>query len=366
MGIDMPTNLNTFSNAWSRVKLAGRILLGGSHPKLSSASTSGANYSRTATGREIPAITLEEVAEAKAFFSMDKFFIFGHARSGTTLLTRLTRIHPQVHCNYQAHFFTRPPLLQSLVDDPEVGAWLARKSNRWNHGRDLSPIVLRVVSDFIMEREARQIGKQVVGDKSPNSLLDGEAVKLLVKVYPDARLVFIVRDGRDAALSHRFQAFIDNPQNLSPGDARIRADFIARPEPYLTGNSSIFSEKGLRQAAEGWVHNVLDTDEVARELLGSRYFVLRYEDLLLHPWEEMSKLWSFLGVDPELPGLQEALLSELLQNPDADWQMQKANDIAAALQKGKRGSWREMFTPRDRQVYHAIAGDTLTAWGYEL
>ncbi len=65
----------------------------------------------------IPAITPQEVAEAKIFFPMDKFFIFGHARSGTTLLARLIRLHPEVHCNYQAHFFTRPPLLQSLVSD---------------------------------------------------------------------------------------------------------------------------------------------------------------------------------------------------------------------------------------------------------
>ena len=37
----------------------------------------------------IPAITAEEVAEIKQFFPREKFFIFGHARSGTTLLMRL-------------------------------------------------------------------------------------------------------------------------------------------------------------------------------------------------------------------------------------------------------------------------------------
>ena len=64
----------------------------------------------------IPAITPEEVAEIKQFFPREKFFIFGHARSGTTLLMRLVRLHPEVHCDYQAHFFTRRPLLKSLVD----------------------------------------------------------------------------------------------------------------------------------------------------------------------------------------------------------------------------------------------------------
>ncbi len=45
--------------------------------------------------REIPPITAEEVAEAHSIFPTEKFFIFGHARSGTTLLTRLIRLHPQ-------------------------------------------------------------------------------------------------------------------------------------------------------------------------------------------------------------------------------------------------------------------------------
>jgi hypothetical protein len=313
----------------------------------------------------IPTITPEEVAEAKLFFPMEKFFIFGHARSGTTLLTRLVRAHPDVHCNYQAHFFTRPPLLQSLVSDPEIAAWLARRSNRWNHGHDLSPVVLRAVSDFIMERDARREGKRVVGDKSPNSLLDGEAVKLLVKVYPDARLVFIVRDGRDAAISHRFQAFIDNPQGLLKEDLRIQQDFAKNPEAYLSGQRSLFTARGIRQAAEGWMRNVVETHQTAQELLLGHYHSLRYEDLLQHPLEEMTRLWFFLGVDPAAPAATKTLEAELTQNPDADWQLKKAGDIARAIQKGKAGSWQEILTRRDKQVFDEIAGTTLQAWGYD-
>lgn len=319
--------------------------------------------------REIPAITLEEVAEAKVFFPMGKFFIFGHARSGTTLLTRLIRVHPQVHCNYQGHFFSRAPLLEALVQDEEVSAWLARRSNRWNRGRDLSPLVLRAAADFIMERDARRAGKwspgNLVGDKSPNSLMDGEAVRKLVKVYPEARLIFIVRDGRDAAVSHRFQAFIDREGHLLAEDIRIRQAFASDATPFLSGQRSIFTEKGLRQAAEGWRHNVNDTHQVASQILEGRYLHLRYEDLLAHPWEEMRRLWAFLGADVSTPGLREALQAELEQNPDADWQQQKASEIARALTKGQRGTWRELFTPRDRQIFKQVAGDTLIAWGYE-
>jgi hypothetical protein len=341
-------------NFIKRIKIAGRILVKG-----------GVSSGRK---RDVPAITLEEIAEAKAFFPLEKFFIFGHARSGTTLLTRLIRLHPQIHCNYQAHFFTRAPLLEALVSDEEVGAWLSRRSNRWNQGRDLSPLVMRAASDFIMERDARRVGKSgpgcLVGDKSPNSLLDGEAVRLLVKVYPDARLIFIIRDGRDAVISHRFQAFVDNPQGLAPEDQRLREDFARNPEPYQNGQRSIFSEKILRQEARGWVRNVVETDRVARDLLGEQYIHLRYEDLLQQPHEEMRRLWEFLGVDPTTSGLHTALDVEMQQNPDADWQQQKAGEIAGALQKGKRGSWREIFTRCDREIFNAVAGETLIAWGY--
>lgn len=352
---------NFWSRVSSRLALTGRVLLHGGRA-VGPQKTAG----RGAGRGPIPAITPEEIAEARLFFNRPKFFIFGHARSGTTLLVRLIRLHPEVHCNYQAHFFTRPPLLEALVDDPQIESWLARRSNRWNGGRDLSPLVLRAVADFVMEREAERLGKKIVGDKSPSSLLDGEAVRKMHKVYPDAHLVYIVRDGRDTALSHRFQTFIDGVQHLSAEDLTIRDEFALDPEPYLRGEKSVFTENGIRTAAESWVRNVTETDALGRSLYGERYLSLRYEDLLNDPFGQMSRLWGALGADLQAPGLQEALERELQSNPDADWQREKAGEIADPLQKGKRGSWRQMFTGRDRGVYEAIAGETLQSWGYRL
>lgn len=319
----------------------------------------------TYRSQEIPAITREEVAEVKSFFPMDKFFIYGHARSGTTVLTRLIRLHPNVHCNYQAHFFSRPPFLTSLVADEEVATWLTRKSNRWNRGGDLSPVVMRAAADFIMERDARKEGKNIVGDKSPNSLLNGKAVQMMHKVYPDAKLIYIVRDGRDAVISHRFQAFIDLPQHLSTEDQDILNEFAKDPEPFLNGERSIFTERGIRQAAGGWIKNVIETDQLGAELYQEQYTSLRYEDLIERPWEEMSRLWSFLKVNASLPGLKVKVFGEMKQNPDAEWQQGKAGAIVSSIKKGKHGSWKKIFTPRDRDIFQQVAGDTLIKWGYD-
>jgi hypothetical protein len=315
--------------------------------------------------REVPPIQAEDLPEVKAFFPMEKFFIFGHARSGTTLLTRLVRLHPEVHCNYQAHFFTRQPLLESLVSAPETGEWLARRSNRWNRGQDLSPLVLRAAADFILERDARREGKRIVGDKSPNSLLEEESVRLMHKVYPDARLILIVRDGRDVAVSHRFQQFIDASQHLGSEDLRIREEFTRQPGPYLAGQQSIFTSRSLRAEAAGWARNVTQTDREARRLYGERYLHLRYEDLLESPLATLERIWDFLGAGPVSPELARVVAAELERNPDADWQKQKAGELVSPLEKGKRGSWQGLFTPADRQVFKDLAGQALVAWGYE-
>lgn len=313
--------------------------------------------------REIPAISSDDLAEIKQFFPMPKFFIFGHARSGTTLLARLVRVHPDVHCNWQAHFFTRPPLLSGILVDKKFEAWLARPSNRWNRGRDLSPVALRAMSDYILERDAIREGKSVVGDKSPNVILGGQAVREMYRIYPDASLIYIVRDGRDTLVSHRFQKFIDGPQFLNRTDLKIRDAFACNPEDFLLGNRSVFTPESLRSMARSWADNVTDTDQLGHQLYGERYFSLRYEDLLARPYEMLSKVWTFLGVNPET--LEPRVTEEMAQNPDAVWQSEKAPELASALEKGRRGSWEQLFTEKDKKTFKAIANPVLMSWGYE-
>jgi len=313
--------------------------------------------------RQIPPITLEEVAEVKAFFPMEKYFIFGHARSGTTLLVRLIRLHPEVHCNYQAHFFTRDPLLSGVLSDQEFESWFSRPSNRWNRGKDMSAVALRAMADFILERDARQEGKTIVGDKSPNVILNGKAVSEMHTFYPDGRLIYIVRDGRDTLVSHLFQNFINAAHYLPKNQLALRDEFARNPEPFMRGEKSIFTEETIRRMASGWVKNVRETDRLGREIYQDRYHALRYEDMLRAPHETMQQVWAFLGATPM--DLTDEVSAEMTQNPDAAYQKEVANDLVKNLDKGKRGSWRELFTERDKRIFKEIAGETLIAWCYE-
>src|SRR5687767_12798895 len=267
----------------SRFKSAARILLKGDPKK----------KKRDLT----PDITSEEIAEIKQFFPREKFFIFGHARSGTTLLMRLLRLHPEVHCNYQAHFFTRQPLLKSLVDSPEAEEWLKRKSNRWNQGHDLSPLVLRAAADFIMERDAAKEGKMIVGDKSPSSTIHGQAVRDMHAVYPDAKLIYTVRDGRDVLISERFRNLVEESRFLKAEDKRIVEELRKDQSQFTNGTRSIFTDAFIERVAKGWVRNLQQMEDEGKRSYGKNYFSLRYEDLLAHPFDEMTKLWNFLGAE---------------------------------------------------------------------
>jgi len=335
----------------NRLKPAAKILLRGE--------------SKKKNRNPIPAITPEEVAEARLFFPRDKFFIFGHARSGTTLLTRLARLHPEVHCNYQAHFFTRKPLLRSLVDSLEAEEWLTRKSNRWNNGRDLSPLVLRATADFIMEREALREGKKIVGDKSPSSTIHGQAVRDLHAVYPDAKLIYIVRDGRDVLISERFRNFIEESKFLTREDKRILEELRKDPTPFMNGTRSIFTESFIRRVAKGWVANLQETEDEGRRLFGKNYFGMRYEDLLAKPFDEMSKFWKFLRVKKIDKSLVKKIKTEMSTNLDEEWQAKRNEDIASFLPKGHAGNWSKLFTARDKKLFKDIAGEMLKKWKYE-
>lgn len=311
-----------------------------------------------------PSISSEDLADIKKFFKREKFFIFGHARSGTTLLARLIRLHPEVHCNWQAHFFTRAPFLNSLVNSLEAEEWLTRKSNRWNHGRDLSPLLLRGAADLILERDAEAAGKRIVGDKSPSSLIHGQAVRDLQKIYPDCTLIYIIRDGRDVLISERFRNFIEGSKYLTKEDKSIIADLKKDQTPFIDGTRSIFTDDFIKRATKGWVDNISETVLEGNKLFPERFVTLKYEDLLQQPFAEMEKVWLALGVGVD-PALEKEVQAEISSNPDEKWQAEKDDSISSFLPKGKAGNWKNMFTKNDQAIFKKIAGKTLIEWDYE-
>lgn len=333
----------------SRLKLSAKILLRGEPHRIT----------------PIPDITAEEVAEAQIFFPMRKFFLTGYSRSGTTLLARLIRLHPDVHCDWQGHFFTRPPLIRSIVDAPSLEAWFTHKSFHWNRGSDPSAVLIRTCSDFLLEREARRMGKHIVGDKSPNTYLGGKCIENIHQIYPDAYIINIVRDGRDAILSHQMRRYIEKHALLSPEEKVIQQKLKRQADQYFDSGASLFASSSFIENVQAWANNVNETEDKGLSLYPGHYLRVHYEALLHDPLEVLGQIWAFLKSHVDADAIMPIVEREMKANPDASWQKQNNPEIAKLFTKGVSGGWQTYFTPTDRKRFKEIAGETLIRFGYE-
>ncbi|MBF8260592.1 MAG: sulfotransferase [candidate division NC10 bacterium] len=317
---------------------------------------------RLGDGSDLGRISPEDLEDVRRRFPLPKFFILGHARSGTSYLARLIRLHRRVHCEWQTQFFSdRGPIPYFTASS--FRHWLRHPSNKWVAGWDPTPVLLRVSLDTILEREARKIGKDIVGDKSPNE--NGHvAIRWLSAVYPDASLVYIVRDGRDTILSKRIQVFIDQPQTLGRRDRRVRRDFMENPAAFLHGARSIFTSNWLQDAARRWAEAVQASVRAGRELYGERFELVRYENLLQDPYPAMRRLWRFLGADADDADLESSVREQAQQNPEAEWHRVSGSALVRDLPRGVHGGWRTVFTTADQAAFERIAGAVLEAFDY--
>lgn len=313
---------------------------------------------------DLQPILEEDLKAIRQVYGRPKFFILGHARSGTTLLARLVRLHPDIHCNWQLQYFShRGPI--PLLCSEHFHNWISHGSSRWSSNAQQIPATLRLICDYLMERDAEELGKEIVGDKSPND--NGvEALIWLRAIYPDAKVVYIIRDGRDTILSKRIQAFIDQPQWLAREDRRIREALISNPEPFLNKERSIFSETWLEEAASKWVRDVEECVHEGKGRFNENFLVVKYEELIDAANDVLSEIWMFLDASRIPKTLKEQISAEIGRNPAADWHDQQRFQFLERLPRGVHGAWREVFTNRDIELFEEIAGTELKKWGYAL
>jgi hypothetical protein len=205
----------------------------------------------------------------------------------------------------------------------------------------------------------------IVGDKSPSSKIHGQAVRDLHAVYPDAKLIYIVRDGRDVLISERFRNLVEESKFLKVEDERVIEELRKDQTSFTNGTRSIFTEAVIRRVGKGWATNVREIEEEGKRLFGDHYCGLRYEDMLEHPFEELTRLWKFLGVKKIDESLGEKIKAEMESNPDEEWQAKRNEGIASFLPKGQAGNWERLFTARDKSLFKEVAGEMLIKWNYE-
>src|SRR5215216_6948263 len=224
----------------------------------------------------------------------EPFFIVGNDRSGTTMLRLIVDRGPDAAV---------PPESMFLTDF--AGAFDAGAP---------------------CEAYAALHGKPRWGDKTPHYV---HHVDHLLGLWPGARFVVLVRDGRDVALSLRRLPF-------GPNNAWAAAQWWAR---------------GVRAGTR------------AQDDHPDAVLTVRYEDLAAAPQEEVRRLCAFLGLgyDDDMLALEHVDPARIV--PDqAAW----FPTLFDGINTSAVGRWRREMSRRDRRIFAALAGAELEQLGYEV
>ncbi len=326
-----------------------------------------------------------EAAEHPRGFSgrgMPVFFILGRGRSGTTWLRTLLNSHPEIMCWGEGRFFERsfmredfeqleleniPPssLYRAILESRHLRSWIDRSV--WARGEETERHLInltRLTIDYFLAEQLSRTNKRVVGDKTP--FVSAEVVEEISAIYPEARVIHIIRDGRDVAVSliHHMWNHAKNEggiYDLSPEELEKRRAY--REGSLVPPAESLFTRERLTRIATDWSTEVGKAIQDGPALLGGNYAEVRYEDLLEKPVEEARRLLTFLNVDRSEQTVKRCVKKAgFEQNTN---RKQGQEDSSSRSRKGVAGDWAEAFTEEDKRVFKEIAGDLLVELGYE-
>lgn len=311
------------------------------------------------------------------------FFLVGHGRSGTTWLQSILDSHPEILCQGEGWVFNRnyrredfrelnphlkvSSLYNAILTSEYLRLWIERSI--WGKGTSVEEHLDNLTNlsvNYFLTRKLRGTGKRIVGDKTASPGI--ETLEEIPKVCPEAKVVNIVRDGRDVAVS--VAHFLWNHAMHEEGgiyeldyeEIQKREEY--RKDPSSFAGKSLFSEKRLAEIAAGWHSEVSQATERGPALLGDNYLEARYENLLTQPETEVRRIVGFLGAsdgEQEVRECVEATGFEQLSSREAG----EEDSSSVRFRKGVAGDWKNVFTERDKQIFKEHAGDTLVSLGYE-
>jgi hypothetical protein len=285
--------------------------------------------------------------ETKAYLGCDPYlFIVGCARSGTTLVHRIVDAHPHITITPEMHWITRQFQSPNALVIPEVVSGLTRHKRFAQFGipREefeglLGPgeaIPYPTFLGRLFGLYGRINDKPLVGNKTPAYV---RSIPTFHALWPEARFVHIIRDGRDVCLSV-----------LNWKKAERTAGRYASWEEDPVSTTALWWERKVRKARED-----------GASLGPGLYHETLYEDLVDDPERECERLCGFLGVPYDDAMIRFAEGKTRTDLPNARKTPKKAwLPITSGLRK-----WRTEMPAKDVERFEAAAGDLLEELGYE-
>ncbi|HPS63918.1 MAG TPA: sulfotransferase [Bacteroidales bacterium] len=285
------------------------------------------------------------------------FFILGRPRSGTTLLKTLFDAHPNVKIPPELPIFL--PLYQkfrrvkrwdrehilSFVDHvfaPNVFNTRKIENLRIDRERFTADLLAMenqcTIQDLLIKLNEHTFSVfpkediRLVGDKNP---VYSVYMRRLIRIFPKAWFVCIVRDYRD-----NFVSLKNLEQNLM--EAPVLTLQIARWK-YVTRLFLKFQDK-----------------------YPERFYLVRYEDLVMKPEETVRELCAFLSIPYHPEVFEFHRKKEEVMEAFSDARIAAIHkSLMDPVNTGRMGLWQKQLTDLEVRIADQIAGHTADIMGYE-
>lgn len=287
-------------------------------------------------------------------------FVVGNPRSGTTMFRLILAVHSKINIPPESDLIAKlypkygpissfkPEQLHEMMNDIMGKAAIINLEEQWqvslsdfaeqieqHAGKSYAQVCASLYRHYAQAKGAGE--KEYWGDKN-NAY--GNYIDVLTTLYPEAKFVHIVRDGR-AVLSSYQQLDIDKTQKYAP-----------------------ILPKDAVSIARGWVDMVGRIDRHLRKYAPGRYIVVRYEDILEDFDCSINSVCQFLevGYESSMAQFHQANIKYKMEPKAYSWK----ENTRKPLDRSKASAWKQKINESDISQFEAIAGDKLQQYGYEV
>lgn len=281
-------------------------------------------------------------------------FVIGSPRSGTTLMRLILTCHSHVvippECGFllwlrskYGDFTYSAQSLRLFVDELAM----TKKFETWNISiEDLYTLLSNLkptsyaelcASVYLIYSEAQGKKANIWGDKNNYYI---NHLDELVAIYPTAKFLHVVRDGRDVACSYK--------------DV-VASNFSEKYAPKLCSN--------IEEIASEWSSNVRIADAFLTTVDSSNCRVIKYEDLVSDPESNVSWICEWLGVDYESQMLNFYSSNKkngLEPEETLAWKKRTMTPISSDTV----GRYMQQMSKAEGDAFLTIAGKVLSIHGY--
>ncbi|MCP4370328.1 MAG: sulfotransferase [Deltaproteobacteria bacterium] len=270
---------------------------------------------------------------------MHPIIIIGAGRSGTNMLRDI------------------------LVQPPDFGTWPCDEINYiWRHGNMRHPtdefapeLATEQVRLFIRRAFAKIAKKQMISYVVEKTCANSLRVSFVKRIFPEARFIHIIRDGRDvvASAQKRWVAPLDLPYIMRKARFVPFSDLPYYASRYLWNRVYRLVSGGQRLAFWGprfagmeqalqkyslaevcaiqWQRSVEKAELDFEKIAPTRVYRLRYEDFVTCPDVELQRLGAFLKKNISLQQAKE-LVREVSTSSVARWKSELDQQILASVE----------------------------------